>query len=365
MPWGLWEIGGVVSALALIKEVEDRVAQRPVQDRVDMLGKIIDLLRAQAVVLPKLQLDVFDAVIQRLSAEIELAARVELAEQLAPMSNAPEGIVRQLAHDQVPVAQALIANCAKLLSADLISIATSRGQNHMRAIAGRAHLASDVTDVLVVRGNSDVVSAVASNASARFSETGFNALIDRAKDDDAIRASISERAEMLHLNIDQIMRSESSIAEQNQKKRQAEIRDRLSSAMDIGIDKVLEEADATSGSTDADEQEAERLIIARTLNDEALARFAEDKRHRALVLAVAHLGKIELEAAERIMTVAEPKMLIFLLRSHNFTWATTRAVISARKATLPNITQMRRYMDVFNQTTPDVAKKVFKVRSAH
>jgi uncharacterized protein (DUF2336 family) len=357
--------GVVVSAQLLIREVEDNAAQRPEKDRVHMLDKIIDLLRAQAVTLPKLHLDVFDAVIQRLSAEIELAARISLAEQLAPMHNAPEGIVRQLAHDQVPVAESLIAKSKRLHSDDLVSIAVSRGQKHMRLIAGRPHLPSEVTDVLIIRGDQDVVSAVASNASARFSENGFNALLHRAKDDAAIRKSIAERAEMLHLDIEKMLNTEAFQAEDRKTKRKHELHEKLNAAMDIGITEVLKEADAAREPQDLDEAEIERLIAAKALGDDAVGKFATEKRHRALVMSIAHIGKIDETAADRMLTVVDPKMLIYLLRSQNFTWATTRAVISARKLPLPNMHEMRRYMDVFNQTTPDVAKKVYRVRSAH
>jgi uncharacterized protein (DUF2336 family) len=353
-----------VSASALIREVEDKVASAAVGDRVAMLSKIVDLLRAQVVTLPKVHLDVFDAVIQRLAAEIEIAARVELAEQLAPLANAPIGIVRQLAHDQAPVAKPLIASSAKLMSEDLISIAVSRGQQHMRAIADRQSLVSDVTDVLVLRGDTDVVSAVASNSSARFSELGFQTLLHRAREDEAIRASIAQRAEMLHLDINTMLNTDAFQAEDKKKSDQAIVRDRLNAAMEEGIEQVLKQADAARETADQDEEEVEKLIAEGALDDGALARFATDKRHRAIVFALAHLGKMDEPGAAKMMSMVDPKMLIFLLRSQNFSWATTRAVITARKLPLPNMHELRRYMDVFNQTTPDVAKKVYAVRSA-
>jgi uncharacterized protein (DUF2336 family) len=347
----------------LIREVEDKVAVRSVEDRAAMVRKIVDLLRAQAVTLPKLHLDVFDAVIQRLSIEIEVAARVELAEQLAPMANAPEGIVRQLAHDTVPVAKPLISSSKKLHTADLVSIAVTRGQKHMKVIAERAGLESDVTDILVMRGDSDVVSTVASNTSAKFSELGFNTLLHRARDDESIRASVADRAEHLRVDLDRLMNSEEFIEEDKLARKKAGVKKHLENALEIGVEEVLKTAETIRDRDDADQIEVASLIAEKGLNDERLAQFAADKRHRAIVLSLMHLGRLDAEATERLMTVVDPKMLIFLLRSHNFSWATTRAVIGARKLPLPNMSEMRRFMDVFNQTTPDVAKKVFKVRA--
>jgi uncharacterized protein (DUF2336 family) len=354
-----------VSANAFIREIEDQVALRPLDERVGMLGKIIDLLRAQAASMPKLHLDVFDAVIQRLAAEIALAARVELAERLAPMQNAPEGIVRLLAHDQVPVATPIISHCARLQPEDLVSVAASRGQDHMGVVASRPDLPSDVTDILVLRGDTKVLKTLARNESAALSDVGLTALLHRARDDEALKADIAMRGDLAELDIDAILAQPEFVEAARHRLRRETTEQRLKAALDVSIEALIEEAEEVSeATTDADEAEVERLIAENRLDDAAIAQFAADKRVRALTLSLAHLGAVELHTAEKLMTKPDPKMLIFLLRGHNMNWSTTRAVISARPAPLPNMAEMQRYMDVFNQTTPDVAKKVFTVRAA-
>ena len=63
-------------------------------------------------------------------------------------------------------------------SITLISdIAKSKGQNHLLAISERASLSEAVTDVLVDRGDTHVHHALAKNSGARFSESGFAALV--------------------------------------------------------------------------------------------------------------------------------------------------------------------------------------------
>jgi uncharacterized protein (DUF2336 family) len=354
-----------MSTHALIREIEDKVISRPVSERTRMLRQIVALLRSQAATLPKVQLDVFDAVIQRLSVEAALETRVELAEILAPMKNAPDGVVRQLAHDLEPVARMLIATSGKLQSEDLLSIAVTRGQKHMRLIADRPELNSDITDILVMRGDSDVVSAVASNVSAKFSETGFQALLHRAKADEAIRKSVTKRAKTLNMDLAKIMKSDAFVAEETSKQEKSANGAKLNTAMENGTQALLEVAATIRVAGNIDEQEVEELITNKALNDHSLNRFAETKRYDAIVYSLMHLGKLDYVAAEKLMISVDPKMLLFLLRSHNVTWSTSRAILSARKVPLPNMAEMRRYMDMFNQTTPDVAKKAYKVRSAH
>ena len=70
---------------------------------------------------------------------------------------------------------------AALAKANSSRLARTRGQAHLAAIAGRADLGEAVTDVLVRRGNPEVVRTVADNQSAKFSEGGFSALVKRAE----------------------------------------------------------------------------------------------------------------------------------------------------------------------------------------
>ena len=77
----------------------------------------------------------------------------------------------------------------------LVEIASTRGQDHLFAISGRANLPEAVTDVIVERGERKVIRKLANNASARFSDAGYSGIVARANADD-------ELAELLGLRID-------------------------------------------------------------------------------------------------------------------------------------------------------------------
>jgi hypothetical protein len=354
-----------VSTAIFMREVEDRLAVQPVEQRVAILHRILDLLRAQAVTLPKLQLDVFDAVIQRLAAEIETAARIELAEQLSAMENAPDGIVRQLAHDRVEVARSVLARCGRLASDDLVSVAVSRGQQHMSVIAERANLPSDVTDVLVERGDLEVVSKVVANPSARFSEEGFRSLLDRARDDDGVKRTLSLRETVGGADIQQFLDSEDFRDAERSRQHRGDLRERMATSMGRGLEALLKTAEEVSPKTEdvVDETTVEQHIVKDTLNEQQLSRFAEGRRFRALVLSLSHVAKIEVDLSEKLMTTGDGVLLTYLLRSLGVTWATARNVILSRKGSMASKDQLERLVDTFNRTPPDVARKVFDVRS--
>ena len=64
---------------------------------------------------------VFDEVISRLAGEIEFRARVELAERLADIDNAPRRTVRDLAFDDdIAIARPLLERSTRLEENDLV-----------------------------------------------------------------------------------------------------------------------------------------------------------------------------------------------------------------------------------------------------
>ena len=113
------------------------------------------------------------------------------------MDNAPIEIVHRIANDDsIAVAQPVLSRSMRLTSGDLVEIAKSKSQQHLLAIAGRQHLSSVVTDVLVDRGDRDVRYRFADNASAGFSESGFAKLVGSAEKDDALTERIGLRIDL-------------------------------------------------------------------------------------------------------------------------------------------------------------------------
>ena len=77
-------------------------------------------------------------------------ARQELARRLAPIGNSPNEVIRRLAKDDdIMVAGPVLAQSPRLLTADLVEIATSMGSEHLYAISSRATIETPVTDILV------------------------------------------------------------------------------------------------------------------------------------------------------------------------------------------------------------------------
>jgi len=74
--------------------------------------------------------------------------------------------------------------------------ATTKSQSHLLAISQRKSIGETVTDVLVARGDQDVVNSVASNAGARFSDFGFLHMVKRAEGDSILAEQLGLRRDI-------------------------------------------------------------------------------------------------------------------------------------------------------------------------
>src|SRR6185437_11745933 len=169
------------ASASLIPELEDIIQHGTQERRAATVKRIANLFVDGAPHFNEDHIGLFDDVLCRLVIEIEIKARAEMARTLAPVANAPTELIRQLASDDdIAVAGPVLEQSARLKETELVALASTKGQAHLVAIAGRRGLGEAVTDVLVRRGDTEVVRNVANNQSAKLSEGSFSTLVKRA-----------------------------------------------------------------------------------------------------------------------------------------------------------------------------------------
>ena len=182
---------------SLIAEIEDTFACGSAEKQVEILRRVTDLFLAGVKTYSDEQIDLFDGVIARLAERIETKARAELANRLAPVENAPANTMRRLARDEsIEVAGPVLTQSTRLTDEDLLAIAAADSQERLLAISKRAALSENVSDVLVTRGNRDVVLSVTQNEGARFSDSGYGMLVDRSIDDEVLAICVGLRKDI-------------------------------------------------------------------------------------------------------------------------------------------------------------------------
>ena len=185
------------ATLSIIPELEEVVQHGSREKRAETLQRITALFLNGASNYNDEHVDIFDEVFGLLIEEIETKVRAELANRLAPVSNAPIKVLRRLANDDdIAVAGPVLKLAPRLAEADLIDVAETKGQAHLHAISGRRALGEAVTDVLVRRGNRDVARRVADNRGARISKKGFHRLVERAEEDGILAEKVGLRPDI-------------------------------------------------------------------------------------------------------------------------------------------------------------------------
>jgi uncharacterized protein (DUF2336 family) len=135
-------------------------------------------------------------ILRQLSHEIEMAVRVQLAEQLAKSKNANHDLAVMLANDAIEVAYPILLECDVLKDVDLIEVVKQRMQQHRLAVAIRANINEDVCRALADSQDQVVITAMLSNPTARIGEELLGELSQRSRFDDGLHAPVLHRAEL-------------------------------------------------------------------------------------------------------------------------------------------------------------------------
>ncbi len=129
---------------------------------------------------------------------METPDRKDYAERVAAEPTLPRPVAKSLAGDsEADVARLVLRLSPVLTDADLAAIAVTHSQAHLAAIAERASLSENVTDILVDRGDRTVLRTVSGNEGAAFSEHGFDRLVERGGVDAGVRRNLEGRRENL------------------------------------------------------------------------------------------------------------------------------------------------------------------------
>ena len=271
----------------------------------------------------------FEDVFLMLIKEIEGKALAELSRQLAPMSDSPINVVRRLAKDDdITISGPMLAQSPRLITADLIEIASSKSIDHLYAISSRVQIEEPVTDIIVRRGDLTVKRKLAGNAGARLSDSGFTSLLRTAEHDSILAETVALRADIPDHLFRELLTRATDVVRQRllvnaRPETQAYIRSVLA--------KVSDEVARRPARDFSDAQQKVRLLAqAGELSETKLADFARSKSYDSTVAALSELTDVPIEVVERLMNGDRPDPILILCKAAGYSWPTARNVIQAR-----------------------------------
>jgi uncharacterized protein (DUF2336 family) len=318
-----------VQPLSIIDELESAVKEGSPEHRTNTLRRITDLFLHDANRLNDEQIQVFDDVLCFLTQKIENSALIDLGTRLTPVENAPPRMIKSLAgYDDIAVAGPVLTGSKRLTTSDLVEIAQTKSQAHLLAISERSVLEPAVTDVLLDRGDRKVVTTVATNTGAHFSETGFSRLVEKSAGDDALAEIVGARKDIpLAFLRDLLQRATEAV--------KAKIFALLPPERREEIEQVVARIAKSLGrKTEHDysyaESRVEALELSGQLNEDALATFVRRSQQDELVVALARLSSAPIKTVAPLLTGQRNDAVLIPCKAADLQWPTVEIILRGR-----------------------------------
>ena len=316
-------------ALQIIDELEVALRTNSSERHLSILKSVTSLFLAGHDRITEEIASVFDSVMVRLIEHVESRARMELSWEVAPVANAPRNVIQRLARDDdVAVAGPVLAQSPRLTDQNLVEIAESKGQMHLSKIAERKQLSAVVTDVLVDRGDREVVTKVAVNSGARLSKTGMSMLAMRASGDEQLTEAMTQRPDISPVLFKRLLSHATEEARQR-------LLARSGPADREAINRVLAQIAKQAGSATVSPKEfaaAQRLVLSFSQDTEQtrskVLQFADGNRMAELVAALSILSGVPIALVSRLICDTEPFGAMALCKAIGLEWMIAHAVLN-------------------------------------
>jgi len=328
-----------VQSNSLISDLETAIRQGSPESRTDTLRQISNLFLQDADRLNEEQIGLFDDVLCLLVEKIESTALAELSKQFAPVETAPIKLVRRLARDEeILIAAPVLSGSKRLSTAELIEIAQTKSQAHLLAISERTTLETKLTDILLVRGDDQVVSSLAKNAGANFSEAGFGRLVQRAEGNDALTEIVGIRKDLPPNYLQDLLRRATGAVLQRllaalPPERREEI-ERIVAKIGKRFSKTSEHDYSVAEATIA------ALVKSGKLNEGALVDFVKRRQKDELVVAVARLCSAPLGITAQLLNGQRNDAVLVPCKAAGLSWPTVEFILHDRLTGQPGLDQI-------------------------
>lgn len=350
------------NTISIISELEEACKSGSSERRVDTLRRVTDLFLYDGERLNEEQIKVFDGVLCLLTKRIEIHAKAELSRRLAAVNYAPHDIIQQLARDdEIAVAEDVLAMSSLLDDGTLVDIARTKSQDHLFAISGRSNLSSDITDIIVDRGERRVIRKLAGNASAQFSDQGYAGMVAHADADNELTGILGLRTDLpVNFLRSLLQRATEAVLARLLAIAPPEIQGEIIRAL-----KTVAIASGMTPRTSRDLTQAEAIVRRmkglNELNDAAIVNFSENKRFNEVIAALAALTNAPSAMIEKVIDGPRADLVLIPCKSARLNWSTAKAILTHRQVK-PRINA--RTLEIaardYDRLSPDTADRTLR-----
>lgn len=350
----------MIRTLPLIDELEAALTSGTNARRIEMLTRITDLFISGAGRYSEEQIGVFDDVMVRLISTIEAKARAKLARRLAPIANAPSSVIHLLAFDDdIDVAQPVLTQSERLKDPALVANANTKSQRHLFAISQRRSLSEAVTDVLVERGDREVVHSVAKNRGARFSDAGFRLLVNRSAGDDDLATTVGLRNDIPRQHFLVLLEKASSAVRARLTAENPEASAAIDGVVSDIADDIRDDNRNSSPAFARAQAAVERQNKLRRIGEAEIYQYARERKFEETAIALSILCDTPIDVVERALLDPGAEIVLILAKVAGLSSTTTKAILLLRAADRGmSAKDLDQALASFNRLQPSTARRV-------
>jgi hypothetical protein len=249
-------------------------------------------------------------------------------QRLTEFDRAPVNIIHKLAFDDdIEVAGPVLRDSERLEPYALVANACLKSQTHLLAISKRKSIDEQVTDVLVTRGNKEVVNSVVSNNGARFSDFGFLHMVKRAEGDSILAEQLGLRKDIPRQVFQQLIAKASENVQKRLKYERPDMVDQIQSS----VTDVAGALQSKLGPVSRGYFVAKKVVTQQhrqgNLNENSISGYARAHKIEEVTIGLSLLCSLPGDVIERALLDRNRETLLILAKALDFAWDTTMALL--------------------------------------
>ena len=187
-----------------------------------------------------------------------------------------------------------------------------------------------MTDVLVLRGNDEVVQSTVNNPGAEFSERGFTRLVNRAEGDDDLATCVGLRPTIpRHLYLKLVAKASATVRARLEAANPQQAGD-VPTAVREATRRARSAPSAVTKETAIAHALVKSLYEDGRLDEHQVEAFAEAGKFDEANAAIAALANVTVTIAENMMVETRAEGVMILAKVAGMSWSTVKAIINMR-----------------------------------
>ena len=224
------------------------------------------------------------------------------------------------------------ANRRHLAESDLVVSASTQSQEHLYAIAQRRTISEVITEILIARGEPNVVHTVAMNAGARISDGSFHELVVRSSDDAQLALHVGTRRDIPRHHFLKLLQTASGSVCSKMVEAHPQFADAVQGAVTEVIDDINLDVRNKSSDHAKAKRKVRRLKYWKELGEANIQAAARAQDFEQTVIALSVLARCPIEMAERAVLNENPGVVQVIAKAAGCSWATVKTLLLMRVA---------------------------------